>query len=158
MQKFRLKVSPFINVLLALCTVIAIYIIVTTAITLSNVPSVNAIRIATLCVVIILFSFLLVVVFGALVFQYYVVKEDKLKIYLGIIVISYSLESISELIYYKDKKKLVMYYGKNKFSIVLLPEDKHEDFMKALRDKNPKIIYDNKISENDWHIRCNGVN
>lgn len=149
MQKFRLKVSPFINVLLALCTVIAIYIIVTTAITLSNVPSVNAIRIATLCVVIILFSFLLVVVFGALVFQYYVVKEDKLKIYLGIIVISFSLESISELIYYKDKKKLVMYYGKNKFSIVLLPEDKHEDFMKALRDKNPKIIYDNKISEND---------
>ena len=42
-----------------------------------------------------------------------------------------------------------MYTNTDKFIVLLLAESKHEDFIRALREENPKILYDNKINETD---------
>jgi len=42
-----------------------------------------------------------------------------------------------------------MYMKNEKFIVIMLAESKHEAFVKALREINPQIVYDNKINEND---------
>lgn len=149
MQKFRIKVSFFVNALLFLCAIVAGYIAATTFITLLKTQNDGIVRILISVALLCLAAFLLALFLSSLIYQYYSIKDGKLKLRLGFIAITYSIEDISEVIYFKDKQKLVMYYGEDKFTIILLSEEKHENFIKALRKINPEIIYDNKINEND---------
>ncbi len=149
MQKFRIKVSFFVNALLALCAIVAGYIAATTFITLLKTQNDGIVRILISVALLCLAAFLLALFLSSLIYQYYRINDGKLKMCLGFIVITYSINDISEVIYYKDKRKLVAYYGEDKFTIILLSEEKHEDFIKELRKINPEIIYDNKINEND---------
>lgn len=149
MQKFRIKVSFFVNALLFLCAIVAGYIATTTFITLLKTQNDGIVRILISVALLCLAAFLLALFLSSLIYQYYSVKDGKLKLRLGFIAITYSIDDVSEVIYFKDKQKLVMYYGEDKFTIILLSEEKHENFIKALRKINPEIIYDNKINEND---------
>ena len=96
---------------------------------------------------------LLVLCAGILVYPYYTVKNGRLYSSMGILHTSYDLADVTELMYFKAQGKLVMYFSAEKFVVIMLAESKHDDFVKALREVNPKIIYDNKINENDCDIK-----
>lgn len=148
-KKFRIKLPVYIIVLLSVAAALEAYLTVRFIITLVTTPTVNVQRIIVFTLLLMLTVILLAICTGAVAYSYYVIKGEKLKTCIGIITTSYDIKGITEIIYFKAQGKLVMYYGKEKFTVILLPETKHEDFVKALREVNPEIIYDNKINEND---------
>lgn len=149
MKKFRMKISVLVTVMLALGAACGLAGAVFNIIGLVNTPPDNALRYAVLVLLIILAIFLLVLCASILIFPYYVIKGKRLHMFTGLINTSYDTEDITEIVYFKSQDKLVMYLSNDKFIILLLPKIKHEDFLKALRAVNPKIIYDNKINETD---------
>ena len=141
MKRFRMKQPFYIILILALGSACGVFAAV--------YPPLNAFRMILFILLIVLALFLLVLCAGVLVYPYYVVKNGKLYSVMGILHTSYPIENISELTYFKAQGKLVMYMTNDKFLVIMLSESKHEDFMKALREINPQIVYDNKINEND---------
>ena len=149
MKRFRMKQPFYIILILALGSACGVFAAVYHIVQLVNTPPLNAFRMILFILLIVLALFLLVLCAGVLVYPYYVVKNGKLYSVMGILHTSYPIENISELTYFKAQGKLVMYMTNDKFLVIMLSESKHEDFMKALREINPQIVYDNKINEND---------
>ena len=149
MNKFRMKQPVYIIGMLALGAAGGVFAAVINLINLIKTPSVNTQRLILLILLVALALFLLVLCAGVLVYPYYTVKNGKLYSSMGLIHTSYSIEEISELTYFKAQGKLVMYMKNEKFIVIMLAESKHEAFVKALREINPQIVYDNKINEND---------
>ena len=96
-----------------------------------------------------LFIFLTVLLFGILFFSYYVTEGKFLITKLGLVKIKIEIPSITAAVYVTDKKKFILTYGRKKeCTVIMIPEDKQDEFMAALREINPKIIYDKKTAEN----------
>lgn len=148
MKKFRMKQPKYLIALFSVCVAVELYLLVLSILWLTTTPVENTSRFCTLILFIVLILLSLSICLGSLIYPCYSVKKGKLKLILGIIFITYDLSDVSEIIYFKDKEKLVMYYGE-KFIIILLPRQKHDAFVKSLREINPSIIYDNKVSENN---------
>ena len=147
MKKFRMKLPPYIVVLLALGALCGIAAVVFNALKFNGVLTVP---VTILLVLLIVLALVLTArCAGVLLYPYYVVGKGKLFSRMGLLRTSYDVNDITELIYYKSHGKLVMYTNTDKFIVLLLAESKHEDFIRALREENPKILYDNKINETD---------
>lgn len=149
MKKFRMKQPVYIVVILALGVLCGLFAAVVNIVKAARTPAVNISHLLLLILLVALALFLLVLCAGVLVYPYYQVKNGKLYSVMGILHTSYDLSDVTELVYFKAQGKLVMYLSSEKFVVIMLPEQKHEDFVKALREVNPQIVYDNKINEND---------
>lgn len=149
MKRFRMKQPFYIIIMLALGSACGIFAAVYHIVQLARTPSVNTPRLILLVLMILLALFLLILCAGVLIYPYYTVKNGKLYSSMGVLHTSYSVSEISELTYFKAQGKLVMYLTNDKFLVIMLSESKHEAFVKALREINPLIVYDNKINEND---------
>lgn len=149
MKRFRMKQPVYIIVILVLGSLCGVFAAVVNIVKAAQTPSVNISRLLLLILLVALALFLLVLCAGILVYPYYTVKNGRLYSSMGILHTSYDLADVTELMYFKAQGKLVMYFSAEKFVVIMLAESKHDDFVKALREVNPKIIYDNKINEND---------
>ena len=92
-----------------------------------------------------------VVCVSVIAFSYYIVTDDDLVLALGVIRSKTPLKNVTEVTYFKKQKKLVLYYADNDNSpesyTVIVIDDKHIDgFVTALRNANPKIVYENSFS------------
>lgn len=147
MKKFRMKLPVYIVVLLALGAACGVVAGVFNALKIS--AAANAQGVVLLILLIALAAVLTALCAGVLICPCYCVKNGRLYSRMGLLRTSYDAADITELVYFKAQGKLVMYTSSDKFVVLLLAESKHEDFIKALREENPKIVYDNKINETD---------
>ena len=80
--------------------------------------------------------------FSVLVSGYYTVTDTNLVCKIGFIKSKLPLAEITQAVYYRTENKLVIYFKKDKFAVIVISPDDYEDFVVTLRENNPKIIYD----------------
>ena len=144
-----MKFPVYIIIILSLGVACGIAAATVNVVKAARTPAVNIPHLLLLILLVVLALFLLVLCAGVLVYPYYKVKNGRLYSVMGVLHTSYDLKEVTELVYFKAECKLVMYFTTEKFIVIMLSEQKHEDFVKALREVNPLIDYDNKINEND---------
>ena len=99
---------------------------------------------------IILFNLALAVLdLSILTYGYYVVKDENLICYFGLIKTIYALEDIIAVTHFKKSNKLVIYFKDKKYTVIVISPESYGDFIGAIRSKNPQIVYDAKIDGED---------
>ena len=93
-----------------------------------------------------------VIAFSVAFFGRYVIKDGLLVTYFGVFSSKVDVNEITEVVHFKKSNKLVVYFADQKFSVVLIAPEKYDDFVIALRDKNPKIRFNALIDGEDTPV------
>ncbi len=149
MKSFRIKYSPLIILLLALC--LAIFIL---GITISFI---NLFKSLDNTIDIVKYSFLILlnfalIVFTVSVFVYgkYTIKNEDLILHIGIIATKYKIKEIVSINIFKKTNKLVIYFINQKYTVIIIPPKKYDEFILELRSKNREITFsENTEGENE---------
>lgn len=98
--------------------------------------NIDYIQYATLLIVTILFPVILI---AMLVSSKYIVTETELIAQFGILKSRYKLDNVKSVAYPKEGNKLTVTMKDGSYMLLVLEEDKMNDFVAALRAKHPKI-------------------
>lgn len=137
MKSFRLYFSPLSLIVLILGILISIFSLGLNVYYVFYTPpfdvAIKYVLLAIVCLFLAVFSV-------SLLFSRYVIKSEKLILYLGFIKIKYSIIEIVQTAIFENGKYLVVYFKDAKFTRIIIGKNKYEDFSKILKEKNPRII------------------
>jgi hypothetical protein len=94
-------------------------------------------------------AFLCVVAVSIAVHGAYVIKNDTLYAYFGIIPSKYEIKDIVEITHFKKTDKLVAYFKDGKYTVIVIDKNDYDDFVICIREVNRQIIFDKKIEGED---------
>lgn len=77
----------------------------------------------------------------------YVIKNGYLYSCFGFIRTKVKLEDILSITYFKKSKKLVLFFASAEYSAVIISQKYYDDFVKTLKEANPRIIFDQSEEE-----------
>ena len=149
MKKFRFKYSPLVWVLLAVVLALAIAGLVWNVLNLISCLPLGATKLTINVVLVVINALFLAFVVSVMVYGKYVVKEDTIVCYLGILRSTYKIKDVVEITHFKKSDKLVMYFSNSNYTVIVINPVLYEQFILAVRDKNKRIIYDAKIDGED---------
>ncbi len=140
MKKYKFKFSPVLSALLVLLLAVSLLGFTLNLISFFNPLSngylgVKPIIFAVLCLALILTAMLTLFLSG------YKIKNNELYFFVGLIKIPLDINQIL-LIKEVNKKRLFLVYKDGKFTAIIIKEKEFSTFTKALRDINPKIVYE----------------
>ena len=138
--KFAFNFTPVILALL-----VAVFLICALSIFYSISTFINPKGITTLTIVInaisLLFSvFLIVEVFGLLLFCYYIVDDKGVSLRLGIFKINYKKTDFHSLKEFNKSKKLVLYFLSGKYTVIVIDKNDYLEFSKTVSFYNPNLL------------------
>lgn len=96
-------------------------------------------------------SYALIIVSGALLSAFtlsvmlnskYVIKDGVLVLKFGVIPTKLKIDEIVQFTHFKKSDKLVAYFSDAKFTVIVIKNEQYDNFVNAVREINPKIIYD----------------
>ncbi len=152
MKKFKFKMSGAVLALLIsliLISLIGIALNVFNIVEYLKLGSNGTFRVVTFSIVIFVALIVTVLSLCALLNSYYIVKGNKLCLYIGLLPFKTDVNDVTELSYFKKQEKLVMYLKNDKYTIIVIDQKDNEDFVFTLREANKNIIYQNKTSNNE---------
>lgn len=79
----------------------------------------------------------------------YVFKKGCLRCVFGFITVRIDVSQITEIVHFKKSDKLVIYYGDNKYGVIVISPDKYDEFIEELRKINPSVKYESRIDGED---------
>lgn len=143
MSKFKYKKSILITVAVAILMALAVAGCVLNIINI--VKSVGeTLQIIGYIVALAICLFTLACAIGVFFFSFYTVSEDAVTIRYGIFYEKIVFSSITAVTVFKRTDALVMYYGNNKYQVILTDTENYDNFVKSLLEINPDIAYDVK--------------
>ena len=145
MKKFRFKYSPLVWVLLAVVLALAIAGLVWNVLILIDCLPLGATKLTINVVLVVINALFLAFVVSVMVYGKYVVKEDKIVCYLGIVRSTYKIKDVVEITHFKKSDKLVVYFDNSNYTVIVIKPTLYDKFILAVRDKNKRIVYDTKI-------------
>lgn len=145
MKKFRFKYSPLVWVLLAVVLALAIAGLVWNVLNLIDCLPLGATKLTINVVLVVINALFLAFVVSVMVYGKYVVKEDKIVCYLGIVRSTYKIKDVVEITHFKKSDKLVVYFDNSNYTVIVINPALYDKFILAVRDKNKRIVYDTKI-------------
>ena len=77
----------------------------------------------------------------AMISSKYEIKKQELITKWGLITNKTNAKNITQITFFRITEKLVIYYDDDTYSNVCIDKNEFDDFVKALRDINPKIFY-----------------
>ena len=140
MKKFKYAHSPLTYILLAvvmIATAIGCFFSISSAIT-----QVETIKTVAYIVLSAVNLFLFVAVFLALICSRYTVNDKFIKLSFGLFYAKYQIESVTTITNLIDVKKLVVCLCDGRFFFAVISEKDFSDFTKAIKDKNPEVVFD----------------
>lgn len=146
--KFAFNFTPVILALL-----VAVFLICALSIFYSISTFINPKGITTLTIVInavsLLFSvFLIVEVFGLLLFCYYIVDDKGVSLRLGVFKINYKKTDFHSLKEFGKSKKLVLYFLSGKYTVIVIDSGEYLAFSKTVSCYNPNLPIE--IDDDNW--------
>lgn len=90
-----------------------------------------------------------VILISLLVSSYYSVDEKHFKTSFGIIKSSYDVKKIKLINIDRATNKLSVYFDENKYIVIVVKKEWHDDFVDALLKVNPEIEFSIQSKEND---------
>lgn len=79
----------------------------------------------------------------------YVFKNGYLRCVFGLIPVRIKVAQITEIAHFKKSDKLVIYYGEDKYGVIVISPDRYDEFIEELRGINPSVRYESRIDGED---------
>ena len=150
MKKYRFHYSPVIYCLMVLVLLAAGAGIVLNVLRCTSRDfDVSTWNVLTVAIMFLTCTLLILVVLSLFIRTDYVLKGAKLTIHYGIIKNEIALAAATEIVFYKKTEKLVLYYDEDKYVVILLKPEKHEEFIADCRAANDKLRYDTRTSPDE---------
>ena len=90
-----------------------------------------------------------VFIIPAMISSKYEIKNKQLITKWGLITNKVATKNITNITLFKITEKLVIYYDDDTYSNICIDKSEYDDFVKTLRDSNPKIFYSFDSDENE---------
>jgi uncharacterized protein YpmB len=87
---------------------------------------------------------LAVIIITVMLSSNYQLTKDKLVSKFGIVKSEILIKNITQIVHFKKTDKLVVYFDKEKYSVIVVKKDWYDDFITAILKYNPKIMYNSK--------------
>ncbi len=146
MSKFKYKKSILITVAVAILMAFAVAGCVLNIINI--VKSVGeTLQVIGYIIALAICLFTLACAVGVFFFSFYTVSEDAVTVRYGIFYEKIAFSSITAVTVFKKTDALVMYYGNNKYQVILTASENYDNFVNSLIEINPDIAYDIKHTD-----------
>lgn len=86
---------------------------------------------------------------SVMVYGCYVINDGILYSYFGLIRTKTEIKDVVQITHFKKSDKLVVYFKDAKFSVIIISPEKYENFILAVREINPAVLYESKIDGED---------
>ncbi len=150
MKKYRFHYSPIVYALMVLVLLAAgAGIVLNVLRCISREFDVSTWNVLTVAIMFLTCTLLIVVVLSLFIRTDYTFKGAKLTIHYGIIKNEIALAAATEIVFYKKTEKLVLYYDEDKYVVILLKPEKHEEFIATCRAANENLRYDTRTSPDE---------
>lgn len=110
---------------------------------------VGGFKIVTSALLVAVTGALSVLALSTLFYCRYTVKNKTICLHLGLFKLKASTDDVCEITRFKKSDKLVVYFLDNKFSVVMIDRKDYDDFIVAVRNQNPSVVFDVKIEGED---------
>jgi hypothetical protein len=87
---------------------------------------------------------LTVIIISVMISSKYTLTKEKLTSSFGIVKSEIPVKDMNQIVLFKKTEKLVIYFGKDKYSVIVVKKEWYDDFIMDMRQLNPDIIYDIK--------------
>lgn len=152
MKKFRFKYSPVIWLLLSIVIVISLTGMIWNIFNIKEYAWAGAFKITIYALIVIITACLAIFALSVMVWGFYIIKNDCLYTQFGFINNKVKISSITQITHFKKSDKLVIYFEDNKYSVIVIAPNEYSEFIKTIRQINPKIIYNAKIDGEETPI------
>ena len=146
---FKFKYSTLVWVLLAVVGVLAISGLVWNIYALLETAMLTTIKIISHSLLILLTLLLCVFALSVAVYGRYVLTNKYFIQYFGLIKTKTPLDEIVQVTHFKKSNKLVAYFKDEKYTVIVIDPCFYSDFIIALRELNPSVVYDVQIDGED---------
>ena len=92
---------------------------------------------------------LLVVFISLLIRSYYKITDKEIILKFGVIKSVFKIEEITSVHLFTKTNKLVLYFKNETYTVIVVKENWHKDFIDDLLSKNDKIVYDVSYEESE---------
>lgn len=140
-NSFKMNFPPFVVFLLILCTLISMGGVFFNIYEIVNYSALNDYKLISYIVLTVLSVALFVLCFSLLFFAKYKVKDEKLKIYFGIIVFSVKLKDVVSVTFFKKTQQTALILSNSTYSFIMIKKEFLDDFVKSIRFANNTIFY-----------------
>ena len=144
MEKFKFKYATYHYILLVaglLLSVGCIVYNVVNLLTAINKDLVTAYKIITFSVVVIVSVASIVIFVSMLISSCYVLDDKGVSIKFGVIKTFIEYKKIKQVVLFASNNKLTIFLSDETFDNIVIDRNEYQAFVKALLDKNPKIVY-----------------
>ena len=141
MSKFKYKKSALITVAVLLLIGFAITGSVLNIVKIVQSTG-DALKVLGYCIALAICLLTLVCAMGVMFFSSYTVNSDYVTVRYGIFYEKIKAAAITGVTVFKKTDALVIYYGNNKYQVILTDVENYDNFINALLEVNPDVAYD----------------
>ena len=149
MKKFTFKYTPTIWVLLSVVLGLTLAGIGFNVFNLVNYIPSGTTNTIIYSVIIALVSVLMVIDISFMVAGRYLIKDKVLFVCFGFFKSKISLDDVRAIVLFKKSNKLVLYYGQDKYTVIMIADTLYDDFVIAIRKENKKILFSTEFDGED---------
>lgn len=146
MKSFKFKLKPYVIILLVLALVVSILSLALNIYNLVSYFKIGGIKIVSYLIICLATLVILVYVITVLTYSKYRIKGDYLVCNLGFYKTKVKIKSINEVVVFNASNKLIIYFGENNFSVIVISKESYEDFISTLIKLNPQIRFSSNAS------------
>ena len=145
MKTFKFKYTLTIWILLGVVLALSVAGIAWNIFTIVQFAGLNLTKTVSSIIMCVLCAFLGFLATSIMISGKYVVKNDAIISYMGIIKTVFPIKDVTEITHFKKSDKLVLYYKPDKYVVIVIDPLCYDDFVKTVRQINPMIIFDSQI-------------
>lgn len=149
MKEYKFKFLPSVKILLAIITLVCLGGVAFNTYNLINYVKVNSFRIWTTGVILLVNLALTIFIIMVILNSKYKILNDKIVLRFGFFKSIYQINEIVSFSHFKKSDKLVMYFTDAKWTVVVIAPQDYDNFIKAVRDNNSKILFSEQIEGED---------
>ena len=149
MKKFAFKYTPTIWVLLSVVLGLTLAGIGFNVFNLVNYIPSGTTNTIIYSVIIALVSVLMVIDISFMVAGRYLIKDKVLFVCFEFFKSKISLDDVRAIVLFKKSNKLVLYYGQDKYTVIMIADTLYDDFVMAIRKENKKILFSTEFDGED---------
>ncbi len=147
MKDFKFKLSKVAAILSVLAIILAIGGIALTVYRIFKLGFPSFV-IGVQHVVMLIICVLLIVIFSSILIRsYYRITDNEIILKFGVIKSVFKISDITSVHLFTKTNKLVVYFKNETYTVIVVKENWHNEFVKELTAKNDKIVYEVSLEE-----------
>jgi len=149
MKDYKFKFTKIMITLMIIALLLSIFGFAVNIYKMINFSDALAFDYITVILMLFVTVLLAFIIISVMLSSKYILSKEKLVIKFGIIKSEILLKNIAQIVLFKKTNKLVIYFDKEKYSVIVVKKDWYDDFISTLIKYNPEISYDSKSDDEE---------